>query len=108
MQRLFQDVCVAAQTQTQPREDQSPQLGPELSAGVGWAQRDMLQVPPASLEHPDPLTPDPSEDSRDRLEGDGASTYPLGKPESPSGSTDSPSIIQEPERDKVELKQGPA
>lgn len=54
------------------------------------------------------LTPDPTEDGRDRLEGDGASTYPLGKPESPSGSADSPSIIQEPEQDKAELKQGPA
>lgn len=45
LQRLFQERNAAAQAQTQPREDQSPQLGPEPSTGVGQVQGDPPQVP---------------------------------------------------------------
>lgn len=41
LQRLFQEGNAAAQAQTQPREDQSPQLGPEPSTGVGQVQGDL-------------------------------------------------------------------
>lgn len=54
MQRLFCDGHMTAEAQTQPGEDQSPQLGLELGTGVGWAQGDPPQVP-ASL----PTAPSP-------------------------------------------------